>query len=109
MYDKYSVYYEAGDRPVVFRPGFQSWKQLFIVFFSHAGHLVVDALPKKATLTMRQPSGSDQTSEPQEHCFSMGAAIAQWLERRTRDRRIAGSNPCRSGGRHFFPNVNFLC
>ena len=37
------------------------------------------------------------------------AGIAQWLERRTRDRRVASSNPCRSGGRVFFSGVNFLC
>ena len=35
--------------------------------------------------------------------------IAQWLERRTRDRKVAGSNPCCSGGRIFFSRVNFLC
>ena len=35
--------------------------------------------------------------------------IAQWLERRTRDRKVAGSNPCWSGGRTFFSRVNFLC
>ena len=38
-----------------------------------------------------------------------GAEIAQWLERRTRDRKVAGSNPCWSGGRIFFSRVNFLC
>ena len=38
-----------------------------------------------------------------------GAGIAQWLERRTRDRKVAGSNLCRSGGRIFFSRVNFLC
>ena len=37
-----------------------------------------------------------------------GAGIAQWLERRTRDRKVAGSNPWRSGGR-IFSRVNFLC
>ena len=37
------------------------------------------------------------------------AGIAQWLERRTRDRKVAGSNPCWSGGRIFFSRVNFLC
>ena len=37
------------------------------------------------------------------------AGIAQRLERRTRDRKVAGSNPCRSGGRIFFSRVNFLC
>ena len=31
-----------------------------------------------------------------------GAGIAQWLERRARDRKVVGSNPCRSGGRFFF-------
>ena len=38
-----------------------------------------------------------------------GAGIAQWLERRTRDRKVAGSNPCWSGGKIFFSRVNFLC
>ena len=41
--------------------------------------------------------------------YVRGAGIAQWLERRTRDWKVAGSNPCRSGGRIFFPRVNFLC
>ena len=36
--------------------------------------------------------------------------IAQWVERRTRDSKVAGWNPCRSGGRIFyFFRVNFLC
>ena len=30
-----------------------------------------------------------------------GAGIAQWLERRTRDWKLVGLNPCRSGGRNF--------
>ena len=38
-----------------------------------------------------------------------GAGIAQWLERRTRDRKVAGSNPCWSGERIFFSRVNSLC
>ena len=38
-----------------------------------------------------------------------GAGIAQWLERRTRDWMVAGSNPCWNGGRIFFSRVNFLC
>ena len=38
-----------------------------------------------------------------------GAGVAQWLERRTRDWKVAGSNPCRSGGRIFFSRVDFLC
>ena len=38
-----------------------------------------------------------------------GVGIAQWLERRTRDWKVAGSNPCWNGGRIFFSRVNFLC
>ena len=37
------------------------------------------------------------------------AGIAQWLERRTRDWKVAGSNPCWNGGRIFFSRVDFLC
>ena len=39
----------------------------------------------------------------------IGAGIAQWLERRTRDWKVAGSNPCWNGGRIFFSRVDFLC
>ena len=37
-----------------------------------------------------------------------GAGIARWLERRTRDRKVASSNPGESGGRIFFSWVNSL-
>ena len=40
---------------------------------------------------------------------SGGAGIAQWLEHRTRDWKVAGSNPCWNGGRIFFSRVDFLC
>ena len=36
------------------------------------------------------------------------AGIARWLERRTRDRKVAGSSPGRSGGTIFFSRVDFL-
>ena len=36
-----------------------------------------------------------------------GAGIAQWLERRTRDRKVPGSSPCRSGGRISSPGSPF--
>ena len=48
-------------------------------------------------------------------CFTLsrlsvpGAGIAQWLERRTRNWKVAGSNPCWSGGIIFFSRVDFLC
>ena len=38
-----------------------------------------------------------------------GSGIACWLEHRTRDRKVASSNPGRSGRRIFFSRVNFLC
>ena len=38
-----------------------------------------------------------------------GVGIAQWLERWTRDWKVAGSNPCWSGGRIFFSRVDLLC
>ena len=38
-----------------------------------------------------------------------GAGIAQWLERRTHDWKVAGSNPCWNSGRIFFSRVDFLC
>ena len=41
--------------------------------------------------------------------IEIGAGIAQWLERRTRDWKVAGSNPCWNGGRIFFSRVDFLC
>ena len=50
--------------------------------------------------------------QPQEQRYpflSAGAGIAQWLERRTRNWKVGGSNPCRSGGRILFSGVDFLC
>ena len=38
-----------------------------------------------------------------------GAGIAQWLEHRTHDWKVTGSNPCWNGGRIFFSRVDFLC
>ena len=43
------------------------------------------------------------------HLHKRGAGIAQWLEHRTRDWKVAGSNPCWNGGRIFFSRVDFLC
>ena len=38
-----------------------------------------------------------------------GEGITQWLERRTRGRKVLGSSPGRSGGRIFFSRVNVPC
>ena len=45
----------------------------------------------------------------EKNTHSHWAGIAQWLERRTRDWKVAGSNPCWNGGRIFFSRVDFLC
>ncbi|GFS04757.1 transposase [Elysia marginata] len=39
-----------GDRPVMLRPGFQSRKRMFTVFFNCSGPLVVDILPQDTTM-----------------------------------------------------------
>ena len=49
-----------------------------------------------------------KTKLREEHYLG-GAGMAQWLKRRTRDRKVAGSSPGRGGGRRFFCCVNFLC
>ena len=40
---------------------------------------------------------------------TIGSGIACWLERRSRDRKVASSNPGRRSGRIFFSRVNFVC
>ena len=40
-----------GDRPVVLRPGFQSRKRLFSIFFNAQGTVAIDILPEKASIT----------------------------------------------------------
>ncbi|GFS24224.1 dihydroorotate dehydrogenase (quinone), mitochondrial [Elysia marginata] len=40
-----------GDRPIVSRPGFQSRKRMFTVFFNYSGPLVVDILLQDTTMT----------------------------------------------------------
>ena len=41
-------------------------------------------------------------------CVSFLVMVACWLERQTRDRKVASSNPGRSGGRIFSSRVNFV-
>ena len=62
-------------------------------------------LPYKKSLT-----GTAATTAAQ-YCqhTKWGAGLAQWLECRTRDQKVAGLSPGRSAGRVFFSGVNFLC
>ena len=48
-------------------------------------------------------------SQKPTHKAHKGAGIACWLKRRTRELKVASSNPDRSGGRIFFARVNFVC
>ena len=52
---------------------------------------------------------SAHTKSSRSRIDKRGAGIAQWLEHRTRDWKVAGSNPCWNGGRIFFSRVDFLC
>ena len=54
-------------------------------------------------------AGCDIKSWSLTHLFWGGAGIAQWLEHRTRDWKVVGSNPCWNSGRIFFSRVDFLC
>ena len=68
--------------------------------------LLEDGLKAKLIRTASGKKGGWNTDT---EVTMMGVGIAQWLENRTRDRKVAGSNPCWSGGRIFFSRVNFLC
>ena len=49
--------------------------------------------------------------KPLKNVFKVGTVVsgmAQWLEHQTHDWKVAGLNPCSSGGRIFFSRVNFL-
>ena len=57
--------------------------------------------------TIKIPAGAINTLFS--YVILKGAGIAQWLEHRTHDWKVAGSNPCWNGGRIFFSRVDFLC
>ena len=57
----------------------------------------------------RKKEKSRQIYIPEHVKHKKGAGIAQWLEHRTRDWKVAGSNPCWNGRRILFSRVDFLC
>ena len=69
--------------------------QLSVLLFQYPFHPCFTAVAMKKSLSFCQKHWQQVT--------------AQWLERRTRDWKVPGSNPCRSGGRIFFSRVDFLC
>ena len=79
----------------------------------HAEELLASALaPVETARNQRHILDSDRHSvqaQQRQALDPKGAGIAQWLERRTRDWKVAGSNPCWNGGRIFFSRVDFLC
>ena len=66
-------------------------------------------LTDKALLVLGIPPCHPRTTELCTVAKRYPAGVAQWLERRTLDRKVPGSSPGRSGGRIFFSRVNFLC
>ena len=70
--------------------------------FLHVHDLILKLFTKAAVKRPPTPRPPPPPPPP-------GAGIAQWLERRTRDWKVAGSNPCWNGGRIFFSRVDFLC
>ena len=68
--------------------------------------LLEDGLKAKLIRTASGKKGGWNTDT---EVTMMGVGIGQWLECRTRDWKVTGSNPCWSGGRIFFSRVNFLC
>ena len=73
---------------------------------------VATNLGRRARVVTEQPGTEEphlDTKAQTEFRSRRGAGIAQWLERRTRDWKVAGSNPCWNGGRIFFSRVDFLC
>ena len=64
---------------------------------------------RKLTLERKIVPPLLQRLRPMTFWSQVGTGIAQWLERQTRDWKVPGSYPCRSGGRIFFSRVDFLC
>ena len=60
-------------------------------------------------LSKEEEEKEEKIKERKTKTHKREACKAQWLERRIRDQKVVGSNPCRSGGRIFFSRVNFLC
>ena len=65
--------------------------------------------PKKTSPKKDQKKKRPIIRDKRDSAEERGRGIAQWLEHRTRDWKVAGSNPCWNGGRIFFSRVNFLC
>ena len=65
--------------------------------------------PSVCRLVVGRRVGHSTRTSQDKHPDHEEAGIAQWIERRTRGRKVAGSSPSRSGGRIVFSRVNFLC
>ena len=61
------------------------------------------------TLTDTKETAPDRPAGVAYSFLIRGAWIAQWLERQTRDWKVADSNHCRIGGRILFSRVKILC
>ena len=82
------------------RDKYSSWDQSISSVSLYATHYLVfrETMGKMNELE-RQVCGTYK---------ALGVGMAQWLESRTCDWKVAGSNPCWSGGGIFFSGVDFL-
>ena len=80
------------------------------IFNLHNGRFLEDADFERLSelLHTRWPSSPSHETRALLH-FAQAAGIAQWLELRNHDRKVAGSSPGRGCGRNFFSRVHFLC
>ena len=86
-------------------------------YMNHIGDGQMSSRTRRASLP-RSYTSSCSRSEPWS-CYNdwqdlqllkkLGRGITQLLERRTRDWKVKGSNPCGSGWRIFFSRVDCLC
>ena len=106
MYDRRQTLHPANQMAAIIWPNIERWRTKFRLpwgrfFFKQYINLcsIAEGGWAYQTALYREVKGQVQA----------GAGIAQWLERRTRDWKVAGSNPCWNGGIIFFSRVDFLC
>ena len=74
------------------------------------GTVYLQGIYSQTTQGMLKAQCTFRVSIPRPHKHGdRGVGIACWLEHQTRDRKVVGSNPRRSGERIFFFRVKFVC
>ena len=79
------------------------------VYFKHSERREAKMLGRHHNTTKKHNNRDLNHPTETVTCHAGECGIACWLDRRTRDRKIASSNPGRSGVRIFFTGVSFVC